>query len=90
MYVCMYVCMYVNCLSSIRYLFQTYPSVRGHTLFRSKDRLLLTKVSKLYLMYYVMHCMISNCFSFSICVCVGKAIIDNVFDIDKLVADQVV
>ena len=28
----------------LRYLFQTYPSVRGHTLFRSKDRLLLTKV----------------------------------------------
>eukprot|EP01038_Epipyxis_sp_PR26KG_P012127 gene12127-16235_t len=27
----------------LRYLYQTYPSVRGHTLFRSKDRLLLTK-----------------------------------------------
>ena len=26
----------------LRYLFQTYPSVRGNTLFRSKDRLLLT------------------------------------------------
>eukprot|EP00607_Mallomonas_marina_P007921 CAMPEP_0182424902 /NCGR_PEP_ID=MMETSP1167-20130531/11176_1 /TAXON_ID=2988 /ORGANISM="Mallomonas Sp, Strain CCMP3275" /LENGTH=1098 /DNA_ID=CAMNT_0024605071 /DNA_START=247 /DNA_END=3543 /DNA_ORIENTATION=+ len=27
----------------LRYLFQTYPSVRGKTLFRSKDRLYLTK-----------------------------------------------
>ena len=27
----------------LRYLFQTYPSVRGRTLFRSKDRLFLTK-----------------------------------------------
>ena len=27
----------------LRYLYQTYPSVRGSTLFRSKDRLLLTK-----------------------------------------------
>lgn len=27
----------------LRYLFQTYPSIRGQTLFRSKDRLILTK-----------------------------------------------
>ena len=29
--------------SQLRYLFQTYPSVRGKTVFRSKDRLFLTK-----------------------------------------------
>ena len=29
--------------SQLRYLFQTYPSVRGKTIFRSKDRLFLTK-----------------------------------------------
>ena len=29
--------------ASLRFLYQTYPSVRGRTLFRSKDRLLLTK-----------------------------------------------
>jgi hypothetical protein len=29
--------------SELRYLYQTYPSVRGKTVFRSKDRLLLTK-----------------------------------------------
>ena len=27
----------------LRYLFQTFPGVRGHTLFRAKDRLFLTK-----------------------------------------------
>lgn len=32
----------VSAKPHLRYLFQTYPSVRGNTLFRSKDRLLLT------------------------------------------------
>lgn len=37
---------YTSLLSTkphLRYLYQTYPSVRGTTIFRSKDRLLLTK-----------------------------------------------
>lgn len=31
------------CKPHLRYLFATYPSVRGSTLFRAKDRLYLTK-----------------------------------------------
>ena len=32
-----------TCKPHMRYLFATYPSVRGRTLFRAKDRLFLTK-----------------------------------------------